>query len=281
MFKRLALAAVAVVLGAGVGGMASASAASAPATGWVRLAHLSPDTPPADVALRASNAAGDAINITGVPYGTVSDFVEVPAGTYRATMDPADSGDPVIVESVEVAPGKAVTVAAVGKRSEIRGVVVSDDLSAPTPGNARVRLLQASVNTPSVDATVVGVGPLVADAAFATGTNYAEVAAGRWRVEVTPDGGTATAGSGEVDLTAGSVVTLLVLDNPDGSLNVQALVDSSASAGNAPSGSVPAGMGGTSDELTAGERDAFVLALPMVVLLGVAALLGSRAARRR
>jgi hypothetical protein len=277
MIKKLAAVAVmAVTLGLAGGG--AAQAAEAP-QGWVRLAHLSPDTPPADVALSAVSVSGDVLNVPGVPYGTVSDFVQVPAGTYRATMSPVDGGPPVVADSIEVVAGQSVTVAAVGKREQLRGVVVSDDLSAPSEGKARVRLLQASVNTDSVDATVVGVGPLVQGAAFATGTNYAEVAAGTWRVEVTPNGGTARPGSGEVDLRAGTVVTLLVLDNPDGTLSVQSLVDSSAAGPSAPVGGVPAGLGGAAG-LEQDEKDHFVLALPMVLLLGVATWAAVRGARR-
>src|SRR5258708_30922254 len=64
----------------------AAPASSAPATGWLRLAHLSPNTPPVDVYLyNFGNAAARTV-LKHVGYGTVSTYLPVKAGEYTVAM---------------------------------------------------------------------------------------------------------------------------------------------------------------------------------------------------
>ncbi|QNG36664.1 DUF4397 domain-containing protein [Geodermatophilaceae bacterium NBWT11] len=239
----LTLTALAVL---GVPAVAAAAPADGTTGGWVRLTHLSPDTPAVDVQLTAASDSGSVLALSDVAYGDVSDYTRVPAGTYTASMVPAggDAADPpAITQSVTVADGQAYTVAAVGLNADLTGTVLTDDLSTPPDGQARIRLLQASVSHPSVTVTAVD-GPVLArDAAFATATGYAEIPAGVWSLAVDADGaqvGTATG----VRVEPGSVNTLVALDAPDGSVTVTALQDA-AGTGVTPSGGVETGGGGT------------------------------------
>ena len=218
-------------------------AAAAPEPGgWIRLAHLSPDTPAVDVEL--SGPAGTVLSLTDVGYGDVGAYVRVPAGTYTAAMTPPGSSVPVATGTVEVVAGAAHTVAAVGRRADLTAAVLTDDLAPPPPGQARIRLLQASVTEPEVTVTAVG-GPVLArDAAFASTTGYALIPAGSWSLEVTADGARVGAATGVV-VTAGSVNTLVVLDGPDGSVTVVALQDAAGTAV-PPAGGVETGGGGSS-----------------------------------
>ena len=270
--RTLTVALAAVVVALGVPGSASAAPTD---EGWVRLAHLSPDTPAVDVELTAASDSGAVMSLSEVEYGDVSDYTRVPAGTYVASMTPAGGmvGDtPVITQAVTVVDGAAYTVAAVGLNADLTGTVLTDDLTTPPVGQARIRLLQASVSNPSVTVTAVD-GPVLArDAAFASATGYAQIPAGEWSLSVDADGqqvGTATG----VRVQPGSVNTLVVLDDADGAVTVTALQDA-AGTGVVPAGGVETGAGGTATG--GGEAPAGVLVLAGLLLVAGAAGVGRR-----
>ncbi|TFV65052.1 UNVERIFIED_ORG: class F sortase [Bacillus sp. AZ43] len=110
---------------------------------------------------------------------------------------------------------------------------VPDDLSAPPPGSARVRVLSAAAGP--VDVGVVG-GDAPAE----------RLAPGDVGAAGTVPAGTLTlaVGAAEVPVTvaAGTVVTLLVLDRPGGGLEVRTVLDA-AGPGVVPTGAVEAGSG--------------------------------------
>lgn len=289
-FRTGALSAIAGLLLAGlvaaVTVLASPASAEAPAPsadsgeGWVRLAHFSPDTPAVDVSLTAFSNSQSMLSLSDVAYGDISAYERVPAGTYTASMLPAGGrpgATPVVTQAVTVVAGKAYTVAAVGANADLTGTVFTDDLTAPAPGESRIRLLQASVSSPTVTVQAAG-GPLIAqDAAFGTTTGYAAITPGVWTVQLTGEsGGSVTT---EVTVQPGTVSTLVVLDRGD-VLSIEATVDSSGVGAEVPAGGVETGGGSTAtDVMAAGGSAATPVALAggLLLLTGGAAV----AARRR
>src|SRR5262249_20435145 len=80
----IVLAAAAMLLGIPA---AAASASSATTgTGWIRLAHLSPNTPAVDVYLYSFGNSDAKIVLHHVAYGTVSPYEAVTAGDYSVAM---------------------------------------------------------------------------------------------------------------------------------------------------------------------------------------------------
>lgn len=245
---RAAIAlATAGVLGAfGAAPAVLSASAAAPAMtgqeGWIRVAHLSPDTKSVDVQLTALAGGEVVYELEDVAYGAVSDYASLPAGTYVVSMVPAGSAStakPVISASVEVEMGKTSTVAAYGENSDLQTRVFTDDLTSPDAGSSRIRLIQASTVTDSVDVET-STGLLIAEGArTGSATNYASVPAGPWDLELTSDDAD---GAASVDLGDGSVNTLFVLDNASGGLTVMPVLDS-ASVGAAPVGGVQTGGG--------------------------------------
>lgn len=237
--------------------------------GWVRLAHLSPDTPSVDVELTAFDGSTSMLELADVSYGDVSDYKRVPAGTYVATMTPpggdADS-TPAITQAVTVENGRAYTVAAVGLNEDLTGTVIDDDLTPPAPGAARIRLFQGSVSAAEVTVRAAG-GPLIAEnAAFATATGYAEIGPGVWSVTLEPTSGDAEPATASVLVSPGTVNTLIVLDGSDGELTVTNAVDA-ASVATAPGGGVETGGGSTATSVTGGFGQATPLAVGLAALL--------------
>ena len=237
------LAATAMLLFAGAAAAdASTSApATASGTGWIRMAHLSPDTPAMDVYLYSFSGSGTRIVLRHVAYGTVSSYQSVAAGDYSVAMRPAGApsgSQPVLSASVAVAAGHAYTAAALGPRSDMRLQVIGDVLSAPA-GMALVRVIQASLKQPAV--TVRWNGRLVASKLpLASVTPYRSVLPGTERVTATGQDEDASA---TVTLAPGAINTLVVLDGARG-LEITSLVDAAGSS-RAPAGGAATGYGGT------------------------------------
>ena len=240
-FRRTLVAAAAAAALLAVA--APAPAIAAERDGWVRLAHMSPDTAAVNATLSSLSGDVTLFRLTNVGYGAVSKYMRLPAGTYALAMVPAGNDDPkakpVVSGSVTVRAGKAETVAAIGRNADLQTKAFSDDLDEVAGGDAKVRVVQASVTHKSVD---VGDGSrTVADgAAFGTVTDYAKVPSGRTDLELSSGADTATVNQ---RFTAGSSHTLFVIDNAAGDLTVAPALDSAA-ATETPVGSLAAGGGG-------------------------------------
>ena len=233
-----------LVAGLSVLGFSPAAAAPAPGTGLVRMMHLSPDTPAVDAYIDSVSDPSAKVVLPAVTYGDVSGYETVPAGTYTvsaraAGADPASP--PVLGITVTVEPGTATTVAGVGYFADLGFAVLADDLSLPPTGQSRARVINAASTASTLDLTLGDKGPLAQDLAFAKNTDYVDVPGGAGRLSVA--GGAAPADL-PVDLSAGSVYTVLVLDGSSGGLTVETALDA-ASPGVVPVGGVETGAGGT------------------------------------
>jgi hypothetical protein len=253
-----------------------ASPARAAGDGYVRLAHLSPDTPAVDVYVKSDSNAIKPQTFRAVAYGAMSDYLRLPTGTYQVAMRKAGapaSTKPVITTELSVQNGGAYTVAGVGRFADLGLRVLDDDLKLPDPGKSKVRIIQASVKAPVLDVAGKS-GATIADGVqFATTTAYREVKPGKWTVLVEPTGGGKTV-TMPCTLGAGSVYSLLVLDDAKGGLKPQLHVDAERQ-GTVPLGGVATGDGGSQPASH----------VPMALLLGgLAAVLAAGfviAVRRR
>lgn len=245
----------------------AAAPARAAGDGYVRLAHLSPDTPAVDVYLKSDSGAVKDQKFDGVAYGAMSDYLRLPTGTYSVAMRKAGaaaSTPPVLTTQVTVADGAAYTVAGVGRYADLGLRVLKDDLALPKAGESKIRIIQASVRAPVLDVGGAN-GKMIAGAVqFATTTDYRQVNPGKWTVRVKPTGGGQTSDL-PCTLGAGNVYSLLVLDDKNGGLKPELHIDA-ARQGSVPKGGVATGGGGSQPRSP----------LPMALLLaGAAALLTS------
>jgi len=222
--------------------VATANAASAATgTGWIRLAHLSPNTPAVDVYLYSFGDASAQIVLHHVAYGTVSPYEQVPAGDYTVAMRAAGaaaSSKPVLSTEVDVSAGHAYTVAGMGPFSALRLQVLKDRLTTP-PGKALVRVIEASLLQKRVTVQLNG-ATLVGQLQFGTATGYHAVAPGTMTVHVA---GSSQHTQSIVAMPAGSIHTIVVLDDP-GHLTIQVLEDAAGSSAT-PAGAAATGFGGT------------------------------------
>jgi Domain of unknown function (DUF4397) len=223
-------------------GAVSAGRTGAPSgDGYLRLAHLSPNTPPVDVYLYPFGDASAIVVLKHVAYGTVSAYQTVAGGDYTVAMrlaGTAPAAKPVLSTAVVVAAGRAYTVAGMGPESGLRLQVIHDRLSCP-PGHAMVRVIQASLRQHRV--TVQAGGQVLSgNQPFATVTSYRMLSPGTWTVRAAGVSEHATA---RLTLGAGSIQTLIVIDDP-GHLAITTLRDAAGSEVT-PVGGAATGFGGT------------------------------------
>lgn len=150
----------------------------------VRVIHASPDAPAVDVYVDDDQV------LTNVPFFTASDYLDLPAGTYRLRVTPtgSDLESAVIDANATVAAGNAYTVAATGLVANIQPTIIADDNSAPASGQAKVRVHHFSPDAPAVDVKLADGTTLISNLAFTESSDYLEVDAGSYDLQVTPDG---------------------------------------------------------------------------------------------
>lgn len=218
----------------------TASATPAWTGGWLRLAHFSPGAPAVDVYLYPFGGSKAAMVLKNVSYGHASPYESVAHGQYTVAMrlaGAAPSVAPVISSTVRVAQGKAYTVAGLGPGTALELRTLPDQLSAPAD-QASVRVIQASLNQPSVSVRITDGGQ--EQLRFPMSTPYRTMPAGSRTVKV-------SAGSASTSRTlrfAGrSTHTLVVLSATGSAPKLLDLTDSSG-PDTQPVGGVEAGLGG-------------------------------------
>ena len=270
--RLLALLATVTALLLG-GGALAAPASAAPGTVpkgvvWVRAAHLIPEVGTMTIRLVpfSGSALGD-IPSSGIPeaqsdgatrvlepavgYGGVGEYRQVPAGLYAVTVRPvgaATDTPPVITGTFLADPDSAVTLAAVGAKTDPRIEPIVDDCGPPPAGKAAVRLVPAVPDAPTMTVVAKNGPTLGTDVAFAAPTDYVGVPAGPWTLVVTTAAG-ATSGTpvtAAVDVAAGGVYTVFVLADGSGGIALKAVADAQGAAGPPRSG-VQTGGGGMAE----------------------------------
>jgi hypothetical protein len=269
-FTRIARLAAAAGLALGMVGLAAPAASAHTGTGWLRLAHLSPNTPAVDVYLYSFGDSSAMVVLKHVTYGTVSGYEKVASGEYTVAMrgaGAASSSKPVLSTTIDVATGKAYTVAGMGPASGLRLQVFTDALTTPK-GKSLVRVIQASLQQHKVTVTAAG-HALASNLAFADVTPYKAVTAGTWKVHASGGNENTTK---SVSLIAGSIHTIVILDDP-GHLTIDSLTDAVGSA-TIPAGAPSTGLGGTAPRPGAS-------LLPWLAIVSAGLLLTAASAIRR
>jgi len=265
---------------------AGPAAAAGPGRAMVRVVHFSPDASYVDVYMVSLNRRQLFPNVF---YKSVSSYWAVAAGpfTYEVrAAGAAPESEPVIQVKGALAAGGSYTVAAVGRRDQLRGLLLRDDLAPSAPGKAKLRFLDAAFDLPSVDIAVSG-GPVLRSLAFPELTGYRQLDSGRYRVEVRRSGAGAAVVKGSVAVQPGTVTSVVLVGGAGTPRELYAFSDAAGSRA-APAGGIRTGAGGTAPSsptvsTPAGARPGEALPLPsrwgstlapialLVALLAVAA----------
>jgi hypothetical protein len=235
--------AVAILVSSLTVALAGAVPASASAdASYLRLAHLSPDTPRVDVYLSAFGRPNFKQEVKGVGYGDVSEYQTIQPGEYTIAMRPAGADPktkPVISATLSAAKGRAYTVAGLGAFADLALRVLNDEISLPPAGQSRMRVVNAAPHIGDLSIKREGTA-VIERAAFGNASSYVFVPAGRTTLTVAPTEAKAT--SLPLTLEAGGVYTVLVLEK-DGALSTGVRQDARG-ATVVPNGAIETGRGG-------------------------------------
>jgi Domain of unknown function (DUF4397) len=169
---------------------AAPASASGGATARVRAFHDSPDTPPVDIYVNGQKA------LTGVTYGTLSDYLEVPKGTYNVQVKvaPSTAGDPAALEADVRLGARPTTIAAIGSLTGDGGPLqlkVLRDRDTYSRHLTRLRIAHTSPDAPAVDIQVKLAGRwyrIVRNLEFGEATGYLLLPARSYRLRIVAAG---------------------------------------------------------------------------------------------
>jgi len=236
-----------LALSAGLAGLLAPAASAATAgsmpgmDGWIRLAHLSPNTPAVDVYLYSFSNSHAKLVLHHVAYGTVSPYMRVAPGEYTVAMrkpGASPASPPVLSTAVHVVADHAYTVAGMGPANGIRLQILQDRIMTPK-GKILIRVIQASLHQHLVTVTA-GKQVLAHNLAFGQLTHYQVANPGTWTFRAT---GGSEHTSRMIKLVPNCIHTIVILDD-SGHLKIDDLLDT-AGAMAMPTGGVATGLGGT------------------------------------
>jgi hypothetical protein len=276
MLRRRLAAAVLAALTAALFAMPGVASGAQGDQALVRVAHFAPGLLKGDVYVIYVNGR---LQLKGVPFKTVSDYLKVKPGKFKVEVrkagDPVDAA-PVIAATVTLEAGKAYTVAVFGQLTSVKAALLTDDLTRPGASKSKVRLIQAIPGESAVD-LVTGGDVLISGARFPSASRYQEVPAGSVNLQVRKSGsGEVLARRNNVKLASGSISSLVAVGGIGEKLELLDVPDAAAAVKAA--GGVATGAGGTAPAPASGGRR---FALLILVGGGLAATAGFVVQQRR
>ena len=187
---RLRVLVGAVLAAALVLAFAAPASAHGGATAKVRAFHDSPDTPAVDIYVNGAKALSD------VTYGTLSDYLRVPAGTYHVQVKvaPSTAGDPAALEADVRLGRRPTTIAAIGSLTGDGGPLqlkVLRDRDTYSRHLTRLRVAHTSPDAPAVDVQARLLGrwvPVVRHLEFGETSGYLLLPAWTYRLRIVAAG---------------------------------------------------------------------------------------------
>jgi len=220
-----------VLFCAGIGLIALASfsigCGSSSSNAKIRLVNATPDETGLDLLVDTKNVA------SGVGYGAASAYISVGSGTRNLQVEPTGATNVLIDISPNVGAGSNLTLVSLNFSFNISSVLLTDDNSAPTSGNFKLRILNASPGMGAQDVYLVTFGtdinsvdPTFASLGFGSAAAYSTLAAGDYEVFFTAPGQKfINLDSGKLTFSAEQIRTLLALNNPAGAFMSTLLTD--------------------------------------------------------
>jgi len=146
----------------------------------IRFVHASPDAPAVDVIVDGAPVAEN------VAFSSASEFLPFSAGEHQVQIVPTGSGaeSAVLDETVDLDGGGAYIFAAAGLLNEIEAKTYEVDLDDLDENQSRVRLVHLSPDTDNVDLYVTGGDEWFDDVDFPNASDYKDVDAGSYDLEV-------------------------------------------------------------------------------------------------
>lgn len=193
----------------------------------IRLVNGTPDQSGLDLLVDEKNVA------SSVGYGAASAYISVGSGSRQLQVEPSGSTTVLIDRTESIGSGSNLTLVSLNYSTNISSVLLTDDNSAPTSGNFKLRIVNGSPGMGAQDVYVVTFGtdinsvdPTFTSLGFGSAAAYKTLAAGDYEVLFTAPGQKfINLDSGFLALSAGQIRTLVALNNPVGAYMSTVLTD--------------------------------------------------------
>ena len=193
----------------------------------LRLMHASPDEATVDVLVDSKTIAN------GIAFGTASSYTSLGSGSRHVQIEPSGTSTTVVDETVSLGSGTDTTILLANFATSLNAITLQDDNSAPTSGNAKLRVIQAAPGLTSADVYIVpdgtdinSVAPVYSGMPFESASTYTSLTAGSYRVWFTSPGQKFIfIDSGAISLASGQIRTVVGLNNSFGSFSSTVLSD--------------------------------------------------------
>jgi hypothetical protein len=256
--------------------------------GWIRFAQFVPSAAPVDVKVDGAVIARD------LAFRGVTGYLMVSPGVHAIVVVSAQAEEgatPLATGHATVPSGGAITVTAIastGVTSSAQGSTAGgmalktfpDDLAAPTPGHANIRVIHTIPGAPRVNAVLTAATrsldtPLIlGPVGYGQASSYISVAAGMYQLKIKALNGATVATGNNWRVSAGDVVSVVVVETSSGP-SLEILSDA-ASAASDPTGGVQTGFGGTAPRSNFARKALLPVGLALLFFLALAGLLRGR-----
>jgi hypothetical protein len=159
-----------------------------PMTSYLRVLHSSPKSPAVDVYIN------DMLKFRNLTYGAFTDYIKVMTGNYNVKLYAAGTKvSPVLNKNVFVPPEKIYTLAAIGLLPNIDILPVLEPKIDNPSDMVYIKFAHLSPNAGAVDIALPDGKILFKNINYKQLTDYIEVPAGTYALEVRPTGTTTVA----------------------------------------------------------------------------------------
>jgi hypothetical protein len=192
--------------GAGAARAAQNNPGSPGSAATVRFVQASPGAPDVDVIVQGKRI------VEGLAFGKASDYVSIASGKQQVQIVPAgQNGDAALIDKeMDFDGGKAYIIATVGQLSDIDSETYEVNLDATDAGKARARTINLSPDAGKVTIAVAGGDNLFENVDFKDASDYKDIDAGTYDLEIHQDDNT-LANSPGLAFDAGTVYDLAVI----------------------------------------------------------------------
>jgi hypothetical protein len=197
-------------------------------------------------ALQASPNEADTLNVllngttlfSNLALGTPTAYSTVTSGASTLVVEPSNSSTDSISQSITLNSGTHYTLITANYAANLTPMLLTDDTTAPSSGDFKVRIANAAVEAGSVDVYILppgssnpsggGVTPTISALGFTSSSAYQSLSAGSYTIIVTPAGFPVVqyinTGS-SLSFSAGQNRTFVILPTVSGSITSLTLND--------------------------------------------------------
>lgn len=156
----------------------------------IRMVNAVPDQTNLALLIDGTSVAGN------VAYGTSSGYMKVSSGSRHVQIEPSGATNVIIDQNLTIPSGTDTTIIAENfSTNPSSALVLTDDNSAPSSGDFKLRIVNVAPSLGAVDVYVVApntdlntVSATVSNLAFGSSSGYQSLAAGAYEIELTNAG---------------------------------------------------------------------------------------------